>query len=257
MIFEADSKLEAVAQLKAWYDTDLGQHTREHEQRMIERALLNVQGERLLQVTLDGRSWFCDSARVHHGVLVAPKIELGMKQRSLIATPEELPVQSAVIDVLVLHHVHEYSVDPHQVLREAARVLRPGGHMILLGFNPWSMFGVHSRLLRQDSAPWNGHFLSPHRLGDWFKLLQLSSLTLTSSDYHYPLENRVWRRRLSKVSALVKLLPFKTGNLFLMTARKDVAGMTPLQPEWNRRLLRKLQVIESKATRAGARRNQS
>lgn len=257
MIFEADVRLEAVTELKAWYDTDLGQQMLAQERRMIERALLSVQGERLIQVTLDGRSWFCESAKTHHSVLVAPKIELGMEPRTLIATPEELPVQTAVMDVMVLHHVHEFSSDPHQVLREAARVLRPGGHMILLGFNPWSLFGVHSQCLRSRSAPWNGQFLSPHRLGDWFKLLQLSSLNVSASDYQYPLENTQWRRRLKGLSGLGKLLPFKSGNLFLMMARKDVAGMTPLQPQWNRRLIRKLQVIESKATRTGAGRNQS
>ncbi len=249
--------LNAVSELQAWYDTDLGQQFLAQERQMIERALLSVQGSRLLQVTLDGRQWLCDTARAQHAVLVAPRVELGMEERTLIATPEELPVQSAVIDILVLHHAHEFSSDPHQVIREAARILRPGGHLIMLGFNPTSWLGLHSQFKRKQGAPWCAQFISQHRLGDWFKLLQLSSLGGDSKEFNYPLESNQWRQRIRPVANVIKALPVKSGNLFTLTARKDVAGLTPLQPQWNRRLLGKLQVIESKATSAGVRRNKS
>ncbi len=257
MVFDSIESKDPASALQAWYDTELGQSILVTERRMIERALLNVQGNRLLQVTLDGRQWFCDSARARHGVMVAPKLELGMEENSLIATPEELPVQSAVIDILVLHHALEFSEDPHQVLREAARVLRPGGHLILLGFNPVSLFGLHSKFKRAVAAPWSGRLLGASRLTDWFKLLQLTSMNIHSDSYIYPIENSRWRGRFNFLKTLIKPIPLSTGNLILMTARKDVAGMTPLRPVWNRRLLEPLRVIESKATSTGVRRNRS
>ncbi len=246
-----------ISQLKHWYDTTLGQQTLELERQLIDRALAEVQGNRLLQVSLDGRRWFCEHARAKHGVLLAPQIELGMESNTLIATPEELPVQSAVIDILVLHHAVEFSNDPHQVLREAARVLRPGGTLIMLTFNPHSLIGLHSLLSGGDRAPFSGQKLASGRLHDWFRLLQLSSLKTRSKGYDYPFENARWRRRMRWLGSLVRLLPGHSGNLLLMTARKDVAGMTPLRPEWNRRLLGGLQVIESKAGTSGIRRNQT
>ena len=47
---------------------------------------------------------------------------------------EELPLEHNSCDVVVLHHALDFAQSPHQVLREAARILRPGGHLILLGF---------------------------------------------------------------------------------------------------------------------------
>lgn len=246
-----------ISQLKHWYDTPLGQQTLQLERSMIERALADLQGNRLLQVSLDGRRWFCAHARAKHGVLLAPQVELGMESNTLIATPEELPVQSAVIDILVLHHALEFSEDPHQVLREAARVLRPGGTLIMLSFNPHSLIGLHSLIRRKESAPFSSQGLAVGRLHDWFRLLQLSALKTRSQGYEYPIESERWRRRLRWLGPLVRLLPGHSGNLLLMTARKDVAGMTSLRPEWNRRLLGGLQVIESKAGTSGIRRNQT
>jgi len=246
-----------ISQLKHWYDSPLGQQMLDQERELIDRALSEVQGNRLLQVSLDGRRWFCEHARAKHGVLLAPQVELGMESNTLVARPEDLPVQSAVIDILVMHHAFEFSADPHQVLREAARVLRPGGTLILLAFNPVSLMGMHSLLRGREQAPFSARMLGSGRLADWFRLLQLSPLKTRSRGYDYPLENPRWRRRLRWLGALLRMLPGQNGNLILLTARKDVAGMTPLRPEWNRRLLGGLQVIESKAGTSGIRRNQT
>ncbi len=252
-----ETTTDLINEIQNWFDTPLGRKMLSEEQRLVDRALTQIQGNRLLQVTLDGRRWLCDNARAQHGVLVAPRIELGMEHNSILAEHEALPVQSAVIDILVLHHALEFSPEPHQVLREAARVLRPGGHLVLINFNPNSLFGLHRLLKRSTDAPWNSELLSAGRLTDWFRLLQLQPLTTESRGYDYPLENEKWRRRLQPLGVLVRNLPIPSGNILLMTARKDVSGMTPILPEWNRRLLGGLQVIESKARRSGIRRNQT
>ncbi len=87
---------------------------------------------------------------------------------------EALPVATESIDVLVLPHVLEFEDNPHQVLSEAVRVLKPEGLMIVLGVNPWSPKSLAKYLIfRSDFTLKNR--IGCYRLMDWLTLLKLES----------------------------------------------------------------------------------
>ena len=46
------------------------------------------------------------------------------------------------LDLIVLPHALEFTDDPHLMLREAYRVIRPEGQIVIAGFNPFSLFGA-------------------------------------------------------------------------------------------------------------------
>lgn len=52
-----------------------------------------------------------------------------------------LPFQADSMDLLVMPHSLELSLDAHASLREAERVLMPEGHLIMTGLNPASLWG--------------------------------------------------------------------------------------------------------------------
>ncbi len=56
-------------------------------------------------------------------------------------------------------------------LREVERVLRPEGSLIISGFNPFSLWGMHRALGRKQGYPWSGRFIALPRLKDWLALL--------------------------------------------------------------------------------------
>jgi ubiquinone/menaquinone biosynthesis C-methylase UbiE len=85
-----------------------------------------------------------------------------------------LPVASESIDVLILPHVLEFESNPHQVLREVERVLRPEGQLIVLTFNPFSLHGIVRRVSRGGSF-WRQGFIPPTRLLDWLRLLKFEA----------------------------------------------------------------------------------
>jgi len=101
----------------------------------------------------------------------------GGQQRStqVIARDEALPIETESVDVVVMVNALELSEQPHEVLREAHRVLTPHGHLLVVGSNPHSLRGLWSRLLTFSrsglSVPAG---ISITKLGDWLKLLHFS-----------------------------------------------------------------------------------
>ncbi|MGR9099923.1 MAG: class I SAM-dependent methyltransferase, partial [Gammaproteobacteria bacterium] len=97
-------------------------------------------------------------------------------------------------DMVILPHVLEFNQNYLQVLREAERVLKPEGKLIVLGFNPWSRFSLYQSIVRdQKKAPCRGNFISRLRLIDRLSMLNfeaevaagfnIKTVASNSSDY--------------------------------------------------------------------------
>jgi len=234
--------------LRAWFQTELGQELLEAEREQVARLLPTLFGYHLLQLGIDSQIRLFDSSPVSHKFIVAPALELGLDRNSIIAANEELPIENNCLDVVLLHHALDFAQSPHQVLREAARVLRPGGHLLILGFNPLSLWGFYHRIgRRRAEVPWCGHFISHWRLGDWLSLVELTEVKLVTDYFRPPFEGHKWRHRFRCLERFGRAGRSNHGAFVLMVARKDVVGMTPIQPEWRRRKLISLPLPEATA----------
>ncbi len=60
----------------------------------------------------------------------------------LDAVAEALPFKDRSLDLVLLPHTLERSVDPHQALREVERVLVPEGRVVIAGLNPFSAWSL-------------------------------------------------------------------------------------------------------------------
>ncbi|MDQ7089181.1 MAG: methyltransferase domain-containing protein [Methylococcales bacterium] len=91
-----------------------------------------------------------------------------------------LPIQSESIDMIILPHLLEFDAHRFQSMREIERVLKPEGHLIILNFNPWSIW-LRSQYVRDKrlAESWRGHFISRSRILDWLKLLNFELKTTT------------------------------------------------------------------------------
>jgi len=148
---------------------------------------------------------------------------------------DQLPLASNSVDLLLLPHVLEFAKNPHQTLRDAVRTLVPEGHMIISGFNPVSLWGARYLFGRREDLPWNGRFISLMRMKDWLALLDLEVVAGRMACYAPPLKNQKWLAKLDWMNrAGDRWWPMMGGTYFLV-AKKRVAGMRLIRPQWGNR----------------------
>lgn len=236
--------------LHEWFATSAGQDLAERESRLLSRRLAGLYARRVLQVGAygggrcptvygDARQWVLDDW---------PGGPIDVQ-----ATSEVLPLASGSVDVVVLIHQLEFTDRPHQVIREAARVLAPEGHMLVLGFNPISLWGLWRVFApRRAQPPWCGRYLSPWRVADWMQLLGLTPRQHEGLAPLPPLPDRLRRRqppaRVVYGHSLSPALRWM-GGVNLVMGQKRVGGVTPPAVRWHQRL----ELIPGGLAEAGAR----
>ena len=127
----------------------------------------------------------------------------------------EFPVASSSVDCAVSFAVLEHVIDEDLALRELARILKPGGRLIISVPNRWWIFETHGADL--PLLPWNRVPLVswwPRKLHDRYA------------------RARIYERKI--IESKIAALGLDITESFYMTAPMDVIRWRPLQ-----RLLRK------------------
>jgi SAM-dependent methyltransferase len=137
------------------------------------------------------------------------------------------PLGEHAADVVVLQHGLDFSLSPHGLLREAARSVRPGGHLLIVGINPWSAWGLR-HLLARDALR-QARCIAPARVSDWLRLLGFALEKRRFGCYRPPLAANRWQSRLAGLEPLGNAWQMPGGGFYLLVARKLVVGLRPLR----------------------------
>ena len=84
----------------------------------------------------------------HHLAMAPASDDEGNELACFSADVHELPLPNGCLDAVILHHALETAEDPRTAIREIARVLAPGGRLVVCGFNPLSLWGVRGAYAR-------------------------------------------------------------------------------------------------------------
>lgn len=208
----------------SWLSSPLGRQLLEGEAQLLRGLLDEVFGLELLQLGDWGASReLLSASRTRRQSIIAGG---GEGSPDIIARLDQLPVQSATVDAVLLPHTLEFADDPQAIVREADRVLTGEGQLIVLGFQPASLWGLRSAASREGYPVGLRQMLSARRVQDWLRLLGYEVVTQRSYLYSRPWSAHHEARRRILRRGLFNPVP---AAAWLLRARKHVYRMTPLR----------------------------
>lgn len=219
--------------LPGWFETPLGCALLEQEREALAAALECVFGEQFLQVGSWGSpGLFLELARTQRRALLSPSdVPVG----HIRSCPASLAIQSDSIDALLLPHTLELEPDPHEVLREAQRVLRPEGCLVVLGFEPLGSWAMRSRVARGRFLPGTARLLSERRLADWLKLLGFDVDPASRFLFTLPFVRAQSGRMRRWADGAGRALGSRLSGAYILRARKRVHAVTPIRLKFRAR----------------------
>ncbi|HEY4958075.1 MAG TPA: methyltransferase domain-containing protein [Caldimonas sp.] len=254
----------AIIQLPQWLRSPAGQYLLAWEQRHLDHAVADLFGFHALQLGLPQLMALRANRMPHRWLAVesasgdeadfqtvvaepaAPPIDpldSAPGERALVLSAptlrchfDALPFDAASLDLVVLPHALELARDPHLALREVERVLVPEGRVIIVGFNPASLWGARQKLGRLRRSlplarqgelflPHAGEFIGYRRLRDWLRLLSFEVEAGRFGCYIPPVTSARWVSRFDWMERAGDHWWPVFGALYYIVAVKRVRGM--------------------------------
>lgn len=218
--------------LDSWFASAPGRYVLDWEQACLDESVADIFGFNALQIGLPQ----CNFLRASR---IPLRQKAGLAAGSdIVCDPRALPFAANSVDLVILPHMLEFSEDPHQILREVERVLIPEGQLIVVGFNPYSLWGLRKVVRRSGDFPWRGSYLSLQRLRDWLKLLSFDVERGSFGCYLPPVDQQKWLNRWYFMERAGRRWWNISGAVYMLRAVKRTHGMRLITPNWKKKAVR-------------------
>jgi len=217
--------------LAEWYAGQPGSRVAAGEREALAAMVGDLFGYQLLQLgEIGGDMAHLANCPIRHKTLISQRTDT-VEADVIIAEPHRLPVAADSVDAIILVHTLDFSTDPHQVLREVERALIADGRVIVIGFNPFSLWGLWRLFGRwRGEIPWCGHFLSYTRLNDWLTLMGFGIERMDVMEFRPPTRTG----RLDSVERIGRRVWPMLAGIYVVRAVKRVSRVTPVRQRWSR-----------------------
>ncbi|CAA9889887.1 Methyltransferase type 11 [Candidatus Methylobacter favarea] len=171
--------------LFAWYQTPRGKLLQQLEADYLQRSITVSCQQIVLQI--GGLGWendFIDCSLYKNFTVLDAKNVGCQEGQKIQAKSYNLPLKSESVDMVIMPHLLEFDANRFQTIREVERVLKPEGIVLVLNFNPWSIWVRYQYIWDKRMADtWRGHFISRSRILDWLKVLNFE--VTVSSQFNF------------------------------------------------------------------------
>lgn len=212
--------------LFSFYETPQGKLLQLLENRYLKSSIMVSCKQTIMQIgCLKWESDFIDCSLYKNFSIIDAKGGGSQQAIKIRGMSHSLPIQSEMVDLVILPHLLEFDANRFHTMREIERILKPGGEVLILNFN---LLNIWVRLQFiwniKMSNSWYGYFITRSRISDWLKLLNfeimstseftIDSIVTTPDDFKfgkrtfYAMAYAV--RAVKREYTLIPLTPVKT-----------------------------------------------
>ncbi len=206
-----------------WFQTKIAKNLISQEKKIVNKFLEDKFGYFALQL---GGSYtnFLESSRINKHLFNQGELKNITLDRSYF------PLANDSIDLIICPHFIEQGYNK-LFLDELFRTIIPGGHLIIISFNPISFAGIRNLFTFSMDFPWNSKFIGMSTIQYELNEVGFSILEAKISNYQFIFSdnNYVFNKKLENIGN--RWLPL-FGNLYFLVAQKRVIGLTPIKPKW-------------------------
>jgi len=218
----------------------LKQHYLDIEDHRLASLISHYTGRHLLQLSPHSFSSLASSPIIHKvTVSSSHKCKLNTYKQDcydLESLYTHLPFANDSINLILMPHTLEVSKNTAQaILTEAWRVLAPNGHLIILGINPVSLWGLYRLCSINKKPDWDGRFHTIQTLCQWIHFLGGEIQHTESFLFRPPLSTPLGMWLFKKLAWLERISPWLIpymGGIYLIIAEKRIKRLNGLGLVW-------------------------
>ncbi|WP_342219733.1 hypothetical protein [Rickettsiella endosymbiont of Miltochrista miniata] len=147
-----------------------------------------------------------------------------------------LPFANDSINLLLMPHTLDTNKSTAlAILTEAWRVLAPNGHLIILGINPISLWGLYRLFSSNKNPAWGGRFHTIQTLCQWIHFLGGEIQHTETFLFRPPLSSTPGLWLFKKLAWLERVSPWLIpymGGIYLIIAEKRIKRLNGLGLVW-------------------------
>jgi len=226
----------ALEEWNSWLTEPAGKDLLALEREYLTRHLSILFGRHALLIGVPKQIDFLSVCDFHYPALMS---YLTLKENALSAFQSdltELPIASGSIDLVIIPHILEYAAQPHRLFNEACRIVKPEGHIAILGFNPRGLWGIRKIFTQSKQSPWGANFLPRERIKKWLRLAEFSLLKQDMLLFRPPLPEKQYFNQLKFLEFVGKKLYKPLGGVYFILAQAKVIPLTPIRLKWKQKL---------------------